>query len=796
MAEQDPYEQPREWWDPLAVVGVAALVYGLLTYLSIPGLHPSIWDDVAVAAGLRPPANPFPGLYRILVAGLFSCLPAGTVLDAFPHLGRGAIALSAMFVYLVFRDTLPATLRLRVHMARIGANVGRISALFAAVFFVCADPVWRAGQCFTPVSLFLLLVTGAIYLFFRFLRKGAIPALYGCCAVLGVVSAESTLGFLLAFLVAAAVVVAVAWAQDPDVPLVNPLVDDLVREVVFKRLTYIWAFFFVLAVGVNVWLFVVQGGLEATGHEGVLGLLFDYFRGAWEATRDAATGSGWLFFALLALLPFVLALKLLPRAWDDDKFLPWIVGVVFAVVGAVSLSQLAGAKALWFWTWLGAARPLVPSDTFLAFILMFDVAALAFALAVFGVDANCRNYRRIAQQQFPEAMLAQVPSQMVESLGKARRLRKALYWSLVFVMPFLVLPGRWMSTERGIAEAISASVEETLRETEGCEAIFTDGSFDGLLELEALRRGRSLPCLSLMAANTPRERILRERAARDDEDRELLKTDAATALRTWVATKPERLEKSAVQIGFEMWKRVKKPLPPLSGLVALPGGVSEEERTRALAACSALGDKVYELAKNHDTETITDLDLRRKFPFVLWRLSRLAQMRSRAADEAGKRSEAFREAARADELDEVNAQVQKMKRDMNWLKKQNGGQLSPREGLVIGLARADFALAGRYAAPVLAADPDDPRANFALGMMYFQDEQYSRSEQYLAKCLKRRPDEPAVLNNLAIVQMKLGKLDEAEQNVRRVLEKHPDISEAKKTLDRVLKAKSEKPTKN
>ena len=796
MAEQDPYEQPREWWDPLAVVGVAALVYGLLTYLSIPGLHPSIWDDVAVAAGLRPPANPFPGLYRILVAGLFSCLPAGTVLDALPHLGRGAIALSAMFVYLVFRDTLPATLRLRVHMARIGANVGRISALFAAVFFVCADPVWRAGQCFTPVSLFLLLVTGAIYLFFRFLRKGSIPALYGCCAVLGVVSAESTLGFLLAFLVAAAVVVAVAWAQDPDVPLVNPLVDDLVREVVFKRLTYIWAFFFVLAVGVNVWRFVVQGGLEATGHEGVLGLLFEYFRGAWEATRDAATGSGWLFFALLALLPFILALKLLPRAWDDDKFLPWIVGVVFAVVGAVSLSQLAGAKALWFWTWLGAARPLVPSDTFLAFILMFDVAALAFALAVFGVDANCRNYRRIAQQQFPEAMLAQVPSQMVESLGKARRLRKALYWSLVFVMPFLVLPGRWMSTERGIAEAISASVEETLRETEGCEAIFTDGSFDGLLELEALRRGRSLPCLSLMAANTPRERILRERAARDDEDRELLKTDAATALRTWVATKPERLEKSAVQIGFEMWKRVKKPLPPLSGLVALPGGVSEEERTRALAACSALGDKVYELAKNHDTETITDLDLRRKFPFVLWRLSRLAQMRSRAADEAGRRSEAFREAAKADELDEVNAQVQKMKRDMNWLKKQNGGQLSPREGLVIGLARADFALAGRYAAPVLAADPDDPRANFALGMMYFQDEQYSRSEQYLAKCLKRRPDEPAVLNNLAIVQMKLGKLDEAEQNVRRVLEKHPDISEAKKTLDRVLKAKSEKPTKN
>ncbi|MDO5318531.1 MAG: tetratricopeptide repeat protein [bacterium] len=795
MAEQDLYEQPREWWDPLAVIGVAALVYGLLSLLSIPGLHPSVWDDVAVAAGLRPPANPFPGLYRLLLEGLFSFLPAGFVLDALPHLGRGAIALSAMFVYLVFRDALPATLRVKVHMARIGANVGRMCALYAAVLFTCADPIWRAGQCFTPVSLFLLLVTGAVYLFFRFLRKGSIPALYGCCAVLGVVSAESTLGFLLAFLVAAGVVVAVRWANDPDVPLVNPLVDDLVREIVFKRLTYIWAFFFVLAVGVNVWRFVVQGGLEAAGSDGVLGLLFEYFRGAWMATKGAATGPGWLFFALLALGPFILALKLLPKAWDDDKFLPWIVGVVYAIVGAVALSQLAGAKVLWFWTWLGATRPLVPSDTFLSFILLFDVAALAFALAVFGVDAICRNYRRIAQQQYPESMLEQVPAQMAESLGKARRLRKIIYWSLVFMMPLLVLPGRWMSTERGIAEAIRESVEETLRETEGCEAIFTDGSFDGLLELEALRQGRSLVCLSLMAANTPRERIIRERAAHDDEDRELLKTDAASALRTWVATKPERLKKSAVQIGFEMWKRAKRELPPFSGLVALPGGVAPSERMRALSACEELGNAAHALAQSGDTEGITDLELRRRFPFVLWRLSRLAQMRSRAADEAGSRSEAFREAAKADELDEVNAQVQKMKRDMNWLKKQNGGQLSPREGLVIGLARADFALAGRYAAPVLAADPDDPRANFALGMMYYQDEQYSRSEQYLAKCLKRRPDEPAVLNNLAIVQMKLGKLDEAERNVRRVLEKHPDLSEAKKTLDRVLKAKSEKTKK-
>ena len=172
-------------------------------------------------------------------------------------------------------------------------------------------------------------------------------------------------------------------------------------------------------------------------------------------------------------------------------------------------------------------------------------------------------------------------------------------------------------------------------------------------------------------------------------------------------------------------------------------------------------------------------------------------MRSRSAEESGNRALAFHESARADEMDSINTQVTEMKRRLNWVKNQNGGQLSPREGLVIGLSRADFALAGQFASTVLKADPDDPRANFALGMRFFQEEQYSRAEQYLTRCLKRRPNEPAVLNNLAIVQMRLGKLDEAERNARAVAEKYPTLAEARKTLERVLKAKveAEKPKK-
>ncbi len=792
-------ETSRAWWDPFAVLGIAAAAYGVLSLLSLPGgLHPSVWEEVAVAVGLHPPTSPFPGLYRLILNALAAHLPLGTVLDALPHLGRGAIALSAAFVYLVFRDILPATLRLKAHMVRMGAEVGRLVAAFAALLFLCADPVWRAGQTFSPVSLFLLLVTFAAYLFFRFVRRGSIGALYLCSAVLGVVSAESPLGFVLAACMAVGVLIAVKWALSPEIPLVNPLVDALVREVVFKRLTYVWALAFALTLGAGGWWFMARGGMEATGLAGVPGLLFAYLNAAWLATAGAATAPGWLFFAILSLMPLIFAIKLLPRAWDDDRFLPWSVGVVYAVVAACALSQLASVSALWFWTWFDYGRTmlLVPSDTLLAFFLLFDVAAVAFALAVFGVDAVCRNYRRIAQQQYPESMLETGPAEMAASLGRARRLRKRVFWGVVVALPLLVLPGRLQKGEREMARLIAATVEETLREAEGCDALFTDGSFDALVELEAGRRGHALACLPLISPNTPRARILRQRAARDDEDRELLASDAASALRTWIAAKPDRLATCAVQIGFELWQRVKKPLPQMLGLVARPGGVDEAARARALAACATLGADAQALAKTGAPNASADLALRRKFPFVLWRLARLAQMRGRVAEEAGDRATAFREVGLSEALDADNVEVQRMRRDVNWLRSQNGGALSPREGLVIGLARADFALAGRYAAPVLAADPDDPRANFALGMMYCQDEQFARAEGHLARCLKRRPDDPAVLNNLAIVQSKLGRYDEAEQHVRRALEKYPKLLELQKTLDSILaarKAAAEKP---
>ena len=94
--------------------------------------------------------------------------PPEKVFKVLMQLGRVCVGLSAICVYLVFRDTLPTALRLRSHVSKVGMRLGRIIAFLAALLFACAEPVWRAGQTFSPVSLFILMASAAGCLFFVF----------------------------------------------------------------------------------------------------------------------------------------------------------------------------------------------------------------------------------------------------------------------------------------------------------------------------------------------------------------------------------------------------------------------------------------------------------------------------------------------------------------------------------------------------------------------------------------------------------------------------------------------------
>ena len=101
-------------------------------------------------------------------------------------------------------------------------------------------------------------------------------------------------------------------------------------------------------------------------------------------------------------------------------------------------------------------------------------------------------------------------------------------------------------------------------------------------------------------------------------------------------------------------------------------------------------------------------------------------------------------------------------------------------------------MARRYALPVLKEDPDEPNANFAVGMSYYVEEQFAKAEEYLTKVLKRKPNEGAVYNNIALIQLRTGRLEEARANVTKALKLFPDSPEIKDTARQVEKAIADK----
>ena len=180
--------------------------------------------------------------------------------------------------------------------------------------------------------------------------------------------------------------------------------------------------------------------------------------------------------------------------------------------------------------------------------------------------------------------------------------------------------------------------------------------------------------------------------------------------------------------------------------------------------------------------------LRNAFLFTQWHLAVIARHRANACDARGDRELAVRESLLAEALDRKNAALSRIRATMSWASRKRLERLTPQEGLRVGLRRADFALARTFALRVLDFAPDDPEANFAVGMDYFVQRQYARAQSYLERCLERRPDDPAVLNNLAQCRLRQGDAAGALGYAERALRSLPDSPEVKRTMERVREA--------
>ena len=748
---------------------------------------PGLWEDVSVAAGLRPPEAPFPLVWHMLVDQLFRWVSPVRAVRWLLVGGHCALGVASSLVFLLLGETLPSVMYKAARRARWSRWVTRLVMFQGVILFACADPVWEAGQAFGPTIFHLIVTLIAVYVFLRHsIRANNIRSMYWAMFILGMLGAETPLGIALA--VGCLVVCHMKSTANADTR-VNPLGDPFVRVVVMRRMTASAMVGWFIVSAANTAYFLYRDGLAAhdwTGFEFSLNYLYHYV----EILKTAAGPSGWMLAVVVVLTPLALSLAHVKVATDDDRFLPYWHGVLFAVMGLIAFLQVAGWRSFWFWTWTGDAELAIGSELLRCVCTTLCAQTATYALCVLAVEIYFRNYFRIAGIRYQDSVEdTKLGAGMAVSYRRISRVgrRAVLYEPLVFLA--LLLPWRVQTETREVMSILHASAWQAAMECRDARYLFTDGALDAAVEICAMEQGLKLYAVSLMSGSTPRERYIRTRAAADMEDREMLSMSAVDALRTWIRLKPQRIKDIALQIGFELWGRRRKP-PPCGGLVARPEGFPEGFAEAGTEAAHKLLDRLLAVYKEDEKLESIAPKLREMLSYLQWRLARICRVRADALDMQRKTAESLAESKLADELDAHNAVFMKMRQQLEIVG-QGSMRLTPREGLKLGLDRADFQMAEVFAQQILVSDPNDVAANFVVGMNYFAAEQYSRAEVYLKKCLEERPKDSAVLNNLAVALMRQDKLDEAEDYARRAIEARPDAPEVKRTLENIQKQKKE-----
>lgn len=763
-----PHQIPSLGFLDWIIAAVAAvLVFAGLSAFSFPGLHPDAWKDSAVAAGLRPPAELFPGLWRVIVAAFYSCgAKVGTSLVLIA--GRVCAGVTAGFTYLLFRVLVAEVARFRLRYAESRHSVQRIAAFCGAIFFACSDPMWRAGQAFTPAGLLTFLTIVSVFMFVQFLLNGRFLLALGGIFLSGLLAAESPFGFVLLAICWRGYMIAYKRGACNDN---NPLLDRGAGQSARWLLSFVWIVGLVGGIGLNCISFIKMGALpalEKTG--GDIPLM--YAVAWWHKLIGAANPLGWLVSLLACVLPAGLSLFMLPRAVDEERLLPYHTGTVAFFTGGVAFCQLAMLSPLWFWNWTSAIR--INSPFFLQLIVLCAACTVVCSLVVFGVEACCRDHSRLQKREFAR-------------LSPAGRF--VLFVTCSALLAAAVLPGRTLSRTRQMLSVINDYANEVVDECGPVTRIFTNGSFDPFLELLAAAQGRELNALSIMAGSTAYDRSLRKRGNLDAEDQTALTASAGAALRVWMREKPERLKECAIQLGFELWKHEGRELPVCSGLLARPSGMDAAECAKGIANARALAKRILDIYSYGTLDKAAGQTATELFRHVQWRIARIARMRAERADRAGDAATAEADMKLSQDLDDCNASLQKILGDIERSRATSLHQVTPREGLQLALARGNFFLAEGYARTILKAIKDDPDAHFAMAMYYVKQSQWTRAEEHLKAYVAKRPKQPVAWNNLAMVCLKMNRFNEAEQHARKALELIPESAEVKDTIKQIEEAK-------
>lgn len=708
------------------------------------GLDPSQWEETAVVAGLRPPRAISPGLWRLFSGWLFPLFGISGAERILSAAGAVCGGLSVSLAYLAVRQILSFLVRLEGTYPVWSNRIAPFFSAAAAAFLGVSEPLGRISRTFTPEGLCFLMVLAAVVGWLRWLTVGGNVRVYLLTALCGILAAESPFAlllpvfFLLAYFRLWRGVIDGMFSASRALP--NP--DELPR----------WRMFFLFlgalfaTVYLNVAVFAAHGGVAANGWSSG-DIYFRYGAGYWRAFLSASSMAGWALGPGFCLFPLIVALRIFPSVTREDRPMPFHLGVIMVFAAALAAMQCGAFPGARFWVF---ARDvvLVPSGFLLVFYVFCSAATLALSGAACALECQ-RLY-------LPEGHCRP---------GAALRFLVPAIGAGLFALAAVRAP---RPVEGAMHRLVRDALRETVRECGDAKWVFTDGRLDAGLELMAAAMGSPLRALNMMSGASMWEKSVRTRGFGPGADRDNAEIGIPALLRVWAGEKVDGMDAVALQLGFEFWRRERKPLPKASGMVAREKGMSDEEASRGIEAAKELSARVLELAPQVAAAQPSPA-LAGAFSAVSWRLSRFARLRN---DEA-----------LADKLDASNTALKRLLSMIEYERQRTFMQLTPREGLQLALRRADFIEARRFAAAVLRSDEYDTEANFGMGMSYLKDNLLKDAEFYLRRCLKRRPDEPAVLNNLSIICRKSRRYDEAVELAQHALRMLPDSADVKRTLE-------------
>lgn len=780
--------EKTSWTNRIIAASLAAVVVVLLLIWPFPGLHPTAWNDTAVAAGLMPADRMLPGLGVYLAHLVSAVLPQAAATSIVVVLSKLAVGICVYLAYGAMFDILSLVTISGQRDMRRRLLALRIASAAAALALGCSDPFWCAAQGVSGSLFVVFLAILTVWLFMRLLRKASFTAAVLTLFALAVLCAESPFGWIV-FLLLLVLMRRFLAGEKPEswVKFLNPIRMQRTKWSV----TFAFLGTLILAVLLECFAFAMMDGLKAHGR--FASEFPTLYAGAYfDLILDGANVSGFLSLLGAVVLPGFLVFLMSRSATDEENFLPLKYSVVYFLCGLIAFLQLSPFSVTWFWQAVDGvqvSRTLTLAGAFLSSL------TLAWALFVLCVEILCRDYDHIEsvlfqgyreEQEGDRAARSVLASETFASvrLGLGRLVLLTVPLALVAIIVW----GRRLPDDRRLQGIVHQFVNELIDESEGVKYLFTEGAFDPYLRLEALRRGVAIQPISVMGGKSRREAYLRQLGATGLEDRLTLQAGAAEALGTWVMTKSDRLAECAVQLAFELFRFNHRLKPIVYGALVRPLGGSADAAASSVSRCHRLADLIVEQHEKGVWRHAVNPLLKDRFLFAQFRLAVMSRLRAIQLDPQMKTRESIEEIAYANRLNEHNPSLRKILRRMDWVRRQNGEDLTPREGLAVALRRADFVMARRYAMPVLHQDPDEPNANFALGMSYYVEEQFAKAEEYLKRVLKRSPDEASVYNNLALVYLKTDRLAAAAESAAKALELKPGQAEILDTVRQIEEA--------